>query len=511
MSARRANPPGDPRAAVAALPDKPAANLARATILGVGWLIGQSLSARAIGFLSQIALARLLMPADFAILALAGTVTTLIGMLVNFGVDDVLLQRQQRMRYWRLPAMIVTLALGTVSMLAVFAVSPLAARAYDSPVLIPMLAIMALGMPFGALSTVPTAELRAALNFRFLAGYNTAELIAQQAMTVVLATMHFGPFSFAIPGPLLGCIRSVVFWSVTRPPLQRMRPRQLRILGARGSMVFGTKIITALVGQGDYIVLGLIAAKPVVGAYFFAYRLAFQPISMLAGSISTVLFPALAKLRDQRGRQGETALEASEMLAFVAMPLCFLQAALAPSLLPLVFGHRWNDAVPLVQILSVALAFDAISWIAGAMLNARGEFRRSLIYSCVFSPFFFLFVAAGAIEHQATGAAVGVLFFYVLVGPVYSYLVFRDAGIGLLAVLRLYAWPATISLVAIGGPLALVTWWTPDRLLQFIAVGITGSLLSWLGMSIFARPVYRKIKQRAKSLIHGRSAETVRI
>src|SRR4029077_18246050 len=108
-----------------------------------------------------------------------------------------------------------------------------------------------------------------------------------------------------------------------------LRPRQLRMMGKAGSAVFGTKINTAMVGQGAYFVLGVFASKPEVGAYFFAFRLAIQPVQMLAGNLSTVLFPALAQLRNDLVRQREAALSACRVLAFAIMPYCFVQAAVA--------------------------------------------------------------------------------------------------------------------------------------------------------------------------------------
>ena len=99
-----------------------------------------------------------------------------------------------------------------------------------------------------------------------------------------------------------------------------------------------------------------------VGAYFFAFRLAIQPVQLLAGNLSNVLFPILAQLRGDPARQGEAALKASRVLSYVVMPYCFLQAAVAKPLLTLVFADKWLAAIPLMQILSIGLAFDAVSW-----------------------------------------------------------------------------------------------------------------------------------------------------
>lgn len=77
---------------------RPSSGLTRRAVAGVGWLLGQNVGMRVILIASQIVLARILLPSDFAILALAGTVTSLFEALVSFGVDDVLVQRQRTMR-----------------------------------------------------------------------------------------------------------------------------------------------------------------------------------------------------------------------------------------------------------------------------------------------------------------------------------------------------------------------------------------------------------------------------
>lgn len=466
----------------------------------MGWLVAQGVSGRMIGFLAQIVLARLLVPTDYAIVALAATVTTIVGIFQNFGIEAVLLQRQRRMRFWRLPALVAGLTLGVACMIVVIALAPAAAWLYDSPTVAPMLVIMATGMPLMALSVVPSAELRAQLRFGLLARYTTAELVLAQIATIALAAAGFGAFSFVMPGPATMIVRAIFLWSVVRPPLRRMRLRQLAMIGRRGSAVFGSKLIAALIGQGDYFVLGLVAAKADVGAYFFAYRLAFHPVSILAGNFQSVLYPALSRLRDSPLRQRDAAAEAAEILSFVIMPLSFLIAALAPPLFPLAFGHHWDRAIPLVQILSIALAFDAIAWIAGALLDARGEFTRGLRLAAGLAPVFFLCVTVGALGYSATGAALGVLAYYLINGPTYYYATFRRLGLPRRRILRICFLAAGLSAVAIGIPWTLAGWLDLHPIAAIALIGAGGGGLYLAAVATVARPVYRAMRARMSAM-----------
>ena len=62
--------------------------------------MAQAIVGRGIMLISQLVLAKLLMPEDFGILGLATTVFTLFNLFITFGTDQVLQQRANHMRFW---------------------------------------------------------------------------------------------------------------------------------------------------------------------------------------------------------------------------------------------------------------------------------------------------------------------------------------------------------------------------------------------------------------------------
>lgn len=85
-------------------------------------------------------------------------------------------------------------------MLLVIACVPVAVHLYEAPVLYSILPIMALGMPLSALSIVPAAALRAALNFRFIATYSAIELAVGQVFRAPPSQPCGRPYSGLSPG-----------------------------------------------------------------------------------------------------------------------------------------------------------------------------------------------------------------------------------------------------------------------------------------------------------------------
>src|SRR5262249_55765294 len=201
----------------------------------------------------------------------------------------------------------------------------------------------------------------------------------------------------------------------------------------------------------DYVILGLFVGEAEVGVYYFAFKLAIQPLRMLAGSLSTVLFPALVRFREDRQRQLDAALLVSEMVAIIAMPVCFLQAALAGPVLPVFFGTKWDAARPLIELLSIGLAFDSVSWTAGSLLPARGEFGRSFRYAAILAPTSGVLVGVGAFVGGAVGTAAAVAVYFAVIQLLFSYAVFTGSGpVGWRAVASLYVKPAFICAVTVG-------------------------------------------------------------
>lgn len=486
---------------------RPERSLGASASQGLAWLMAQSLAGRVSGFLSQIVLAWLLLPSDFGKVGLALTISTLAAAIVNFGIDDVLLQRQRTMRFWIRSAFWTSFGLSVACAAAIAVLAPFGAAAYGSPEVAPLVWILALSIPLGALATIPTVYIRASLDFRFLALYATIETLALQASTIGLAWAGLGPYSFVIPVPILAAAKLFFFWRRTRAMnATRWRPGQGRHFIAKGALVSTTRLLTEAIGQGAPVVLGLLTTPSIVGLYFFAFRLAAMPVRMLAGNFQNVMFSTLVRLSAEPERQRAAAFQAARLLAFLVMPLCFLQAALAEPILRLLFGAKWEDAIPLAQILSLGLPFDALSWIAGALLSARGEFRHALVFTCGFAIAFFAAITFGALVSAPLGVACAVALYYVLVPSTMTCWAFRTCGSIGSVIGRLYVVPAALSAAAVGAAywISLAGSMSGQLPTRIVFICVASALFYGILMKLLAPDVLGNIESRLRSVIGSR-------
>lgn len=474
-------------------------DLGKAAASGVAWTLVLNIGSRVVTLLSQLVLAKLLAPAEFGILGLAYTITFFFSGLTSFGIEDVFQQRHTRMRYWATQAFVLSLGAATLGALAMAVYAPIGAKLYHDDKVALLVWIVAISLPITALSTVPQANLKTMLRFKFLAVYGSVEMVATQLLMIVFAWCGLGAVSFVLPLPILAIVRAVVMWRTAPMALRPFRlSKGASRMFRRGASVFGLTMLYVCISQGDFITLGLLATPAVVGTYYFAYRIVSQPVLMLASNFTSVLRPALVTLNFEPARQRDIAFRMAEFLGLVTVPVCFMQAAVAEPGLQLVLGARWMESVPLIQILSIGLPLDAVSWAAGCLLEARGGFSRLLGYRCVSAPFFFIFVGLGALMGSAVGVAIGVTLYYIL-HPIYlTLIVFVREGIGVRRILACFYVPVLLAGSTIGAAYALsqTPIFSGRLILQIAVVVVFGGSGYLLAVRYGAPQIYGDVRDR---------------
>ena len=145
---------------------------------GVMWLGLNTLTARLVSVLAQIVCAWILIPEDFGLMGLAGTVTGFLPLVEQSGISEALIQRHRHLKRWATPAFWLTLGLGCVAGGVVALVAPVAAGFYHQPQLVPLILVLAVGCPLQALATVPQASLTGGLEFRTWAVGSVLTIVA---------------------------------------------------------------------------------------------------------------------------------------------------------------------------------------------------------------------------------------------------------------------------------------------------------------------------------------------
>jgi PST family polysaccharide transporter len=460
---------------------------------GFVWMATQTVGSKAISAISQIAVARLLAPSDFGVYSLAVTVTVLTAFTGNMGLHQILVQRRN-MRRWSNAAFWLAEALGIFAGLLTAAVAPAAAHFYHNSTLVGLLLVLAVIWPVGSLGIVPEARLAHELRFSAIAKLRWIQGILAAVTLVLLAALHFGPYSFALSRLIVGLASVSVFWTIA-PPRIRANPqiRRWKFLISDGGKLMVNELFWLLILQGDYMMLGLFRDATVVGIYYFAFNLSVQTLMVVGENLVSVMFPALSQLQDDPHRQMRAYLNAAKLLATVGIPLCLLQAALADPALRLLVGVKWIPSIHVLEVLSIAMAISMVGNTASSMLKAQGRFRALMTITICGSVSFLTIVGTASYFGYALSVAFGVLIFYSIFAPTQMHIAIQRGGGKFQDIVNVFALPLLFSGIAaaIGYGAGLLVPNLPLRdAFRIVATTVSTVGVYYLLLQLFAKDLY---------------------
>lgn len=447
------------------------APLGRSAARGFVWQTGAAVTMKVVSVLSNLVLAKILLQEDFGAVALAYSVTFLGATLANAGVSDVLIQRQARLHLWINPGFWMSLTCGVAGALVTLLLAPIAALAFDDPRLIGLIVVIALGIPLQNFATVPDAILVSRLRFRLVATLALVAAVVQTALTLLFAWIGFGAYSFVLPPPLVALAVGLVKWSLAAPPVRlALETRRWRYLVGDSSAVFGVRLLSNFLGQADYIILGYLYSTSIVGSYYFAYNLAAQFARLAITNFNSVLYPTLSRLQDHPQRQVDATLRTARMIVTFCVPLCFMQAAAAGPGEQLLFGGKWKDAVPIMQVLSVGLGITSAGWVTESFLRSMGQFKFYFKFVACSTPVIVVAIALGAWFGAAIGTAVAIVLAWAILHLVGLAIALRRQLVPLSRLLRIYAVPLPAAIVATAAALVAAHLLNASPLAELAAI-----------------------------------------
>jgi O-antigen/teichoic acid export membrane protein len=481
------------------------ASLGQRAFRGFAWIIVTTFGVKCLTAVGQFVLAALLTPHDFGLIALAYTVIGFTGLIQRNGLREILVQRGARFLVYESAALWMSLATGVTVALLTIAAAPLGARIYHEPRLIGVLMVMAAAAPFLALQSVPGAKLQNDLRFRAISVINVAESLGLTGLMLLFAFLGVGPYSIVLPMPIVQSISLAWQWRMTRiAPRLQLEWSLWRELFRDSSLMLGAAALYVFNLQGAPILLGLFHDTATVGIFFFASNLVTQITSLLTNNLWAVLLPSLSKLQGETERQITAFLRIVRAVNLVGMPICLWLAAIAAPGLHLLYGSKWDAAIPVMQVLSIGMCFNISFALSINLIMAQGRFGTAFRFNFFRAAGYLALVTLGAVLGGAVSVAAATALFTTVFGPTITYVALRQAGRGCRDVIWVHAGPFCVSVLACGGAW-FISQLSPrvsaNPLAQLIAISILAAaiglpLARWLVPDAWSELVSRVLAMR---------------
>lgn len=482
---------------------QPRADLTRAALGAVSWQGLSTIIGKILVLISTTILARLLSPEHFGTVALALVVITYLDVITDLGMGQALVFLPADRKSNDAALGLSLLVSGALTLMAV-AAAPLVADFFDRPDIAGLVRVLSISLFLGATGQVPDALLRKGLDFRRRVLVNLAQSAGQGLVSVALALAGAGPWAIAY-GYLAGYVaRSVMGWWLIdyRPGLRfwRISRSAARPLVKFGLPVTAQMLLVSFIFNIDYLIVGKVLGSEALGYYTLAFRIPQVGIISVFYIVSAVAFPLFSRAREDPRRLRRGFLRSTRLTTSFGMGMGVGLAVVAPMLVHVLFGRKWEPAIAPLQAIALYASFRSLGNGAGDVYKGIGRpqlsVRLSLVRLTVLLPILLVAVRFGinAVSWAQAGVALGMALLMQGVAARVLGIPLRDLATALLPAL-------TLGLgVAIGA--GVVRLWMPGseevRLAAAVLAGaMSGFVAVWILHRSFVAQVRSMLTRRA--------------
>lgn len=392
------------------------AGLAGATSRVTFYQFGQ----RGFDFAFGIVLARLLSPADFGVVAAATIFIQFAQLLVEIGIGATLVHMPVlTIRDLRAASTIIYINAGVYALLSL-ALAPVAERIVGITGMQLVIQILALQFLLQAPGIVPESILLRRLQADKVARIQFfTRVLFSGTVGIGLALLGWGYWAL-VASTLTGAgLKASALFAVVRPPSKPLFEREaFRRVLSKGLGFSASRLINFVAIRGDNTLVGYFFNAAALGLYSRAYNLMNLPADLYATIAERVLFPAMARVHEDRLRFRQAFLKCVELTATVGIPLSLSLYMTGPEVILVLLGPKWAGAIPLYQILALVTYFRLGMRVSTSSQRAAGATNSMILTQTAYAALVFggcLVAAPYGLQAIAIAVSAGVVIAYLLI------------------------------------------------------------------------------------------------
>ena len=350
--------------------------LKRQVASGLFWVSLAQFAGRGLSFATTLILAKLLSPALFGLVGMAGLAIAALQFFQDIGFDAALVYRKDSVEEASHTAFITVILTSFGIYLVAVLTAPLVADFFRQPDVVPILRVLALTVPISSFGRVPYILLSRELNFRRKIFPELAANVIGNLAAIGLALAGVGVWSLVWGQIIRATLMTILVWFVSpwRPRLQ-FEMRLAREMFQYGKHIVSSQTLIFFITNVDNAIVGRYAGQEALGLYQFSYNLSNTPATQINTVFSQVMFPAFSRLSGESAGEARARyyLTTVRYVSWLTIPLAIGTILFAPAFIYGLYGNAWAAAIVPLQILAIYGLVRSIAANMGSIFRAMGK------------------------------------------------------------------------------------------------------------------------------------------
>ena len=324
---------------------------------------------------------RLLSPADYGLVELAGIFVSFLAMISELGLGAAIVQHRDLDENDLKSIFGLILLVSLLLSVSLSVAAPFIAKFYNEPKLIPIIIFLSLTFMFSGFTTVPYSLLLREQHYRTIAVIDFFAVTFGSVTVFFLALYGFGVWAL-VANALASKVVSTVGMHLAKPFIKMPN---FRFKGLLPLFIFSGNVTLSRVLWHFYsfasatLIIGKTLGKEALGIYGIALYLACLPMEKVGGIINQVAFPAFASIQNDPHLVGAHFLKAVRILTILSVPVFWGISSIAPEIIGVFLGSKWAGAVLPLQIIALVVPLRMVRNLMAPALLGLGHSKINLI------------------------------------------------------------------------------------------------------------------------------------
>ena len=270
------------------------------------------------------------------------------------------------------------------------------------------------------------------------------------------------------------------------------RGTPMRALLAFGGDTFAVQVVTYIATNVDAVLIGRTRGTDDLGLYNRAFQIASLPVKQMASPLTRVVLPALSRRNSDPVAYAHFVSRIQACLNYGLIAVLSGLGAAAHPLIVIVLGAEWAAAGALLQILSLAAAFETVGFIYYWVMLSKAK-TRVLFWSELFPRVAMVALMIGVSSLGPAAIAGALVVGQALMWVVGAFYAMPKVGLPSWPMLASGVRPLLVFGLAYGAATALLALVQPDGVWLELLVALAG-WLAGVALALLVPAVRRDVR-----------------
>lgn len=343
-------------------------------ISGASWSLTGRVLQQGVQFIISIILARLLLPAEYGLVAMALVFITILYVFVDSGFSSAIVQRKNLSRRDLSTVFYLNMGVSIMVFIILYFSAGLIADFYNEIQLVPIVRVLSLIVILYALTIVQNSLIKRDVNFKLKTRIEIVSQILSGVIAIYLAYKGFGVWALIWKTLLNQIFINLQLWLKNNWfPSFEFSKSSFNELFSFSSKLLISGIIDRIYNQLHRLVVGKFFPANELGFYTRAEQFNNLPSHTISNSLMSFLLPVFSKIQDEPARLKKASKKVIKVVMFFNINAMILMGIIAKPMIQVLLGEKWMGTVPYLQLLIFVGIFYPMHVINVQILTAMGR------------------------------------------------------------------------------------------------------------------------------------------